>query len=69
MKNDRKPARLQRLNRIVEAWCGVYSRVARRLGVHRSYVSRVARGERTSPLIEEALLAEYDGLRPKPQTE
>ncbi|HEU5453996.1 MAG TPA: helix-turn-helix domain-containing protein [Terriglobales bacterium] len=69
MKNDRKSAKLQRLNRIVDAWCGVYSRVARRLGVHRSYVSRVARGERTSPPIEEALLAEYEGLRPKPQPE
>ena len=69
MKNDRKTAKIQKLNRIVEAWCGIYSRVARRLGVHRSYVSRVARGERASAPIEEALLAEYEGLRPKPQTD
>ena len=37
---------------------GVYSRVARKLGVDRSYVSRVARGERRSPEIEEALRSE-----------
>lgn len=34
---------------------GIYSRVARQLGVDRSYVSRVARGERRSEEIEEAL--------------
>ena len=45
---------------MIEAWCGIYSRVARRLGVHRSYVSRVARGERKSEEIEAALLAEYE---------
>ena len=37
---------------------GIYSRVARQLGVDRSYVSRVARGERRSQEIEEALRAE-----------
>ena len=37
---------------------GLYSRVARKLGVDRSYVSRVARGERRSPRIEAALEAE-----------
>jgi len=37
---------------------GLYARVARRLGVDRSYVSRVARGERTSPEVEAALAAE-----------
>jgi transcriptional regulator with XRE-family HTH domain len=34
---------------------GLYARVARQLGVDRSYVSRVARGERRSPPIEAAL--------------
>ena len=34
---------------------GLYSRVARKLGVDRSYVSRVARGERASKEIEAAL--------------
>ncbi len=37
---------------------GLYARVARRLGVDRSYVSRVARGERTSLKVEAALAAE-----------
>jgi len=37
---------------------GLYSRVARKLGVDRSYVSRVARGERRSRRIEAALEAE-----------
>ena len=37
---------------------GIYSRVARQLGVDRSYVSRVARGERRSKEIEKALRAE-----------
>jgi len=37
---------------------GLYARIARTLGVDRSYVSRVARGERRSPEIEAALRAE-----------
>ncbi len=37
---------------------GLYARVARRLGVDRSYVSRVARGERRSARVEAALKAE-----------
>jgi hypothetical protein len=37
---------------------GLYARVARPLGVDRSYVSRVARGERRSPPIEAALKKE-----------
>jgi transcriptional regulator with XRE-family HTH domain len=37
---------------------GLYARVARQLGVDRSYVSRVARGERRSATIEAALKAE-----------
>ena len=37
---------------------GLYARVARRLGVDRSYVSRVARGERRSPQVEKALQSE-----------
>ena len=37
---------------------GLYSRVARKLGVDRSYVSRVARGERRSEDIEAALATE-----------
>jgi hypothetical protein len=37
---------------------GLYARVARRLGVDRSYVSRVARGERRSRRVERALQAD-----------
>jgi transcriptional regulator with XRE-family HTH domain len=44
--------------RIPGLYRGVYSRVARRVGVDPSYVSRVARGERVSPKVEKALLTE-----------
>ena len=37
---------------------GVYTRIAKQLEVHPSYVSRVARGERRSEKIEQALKAE-----------
>ncbi len=37
---------------------GLYARVARQLGVDRSYVSRVARGERRSPEVQAALKSE-----------
>ncbi len=37
---------------------GIFSRVARQLGVDRSYVSRVANGQRRSAIVEDALLAE-----------
>ena len=44
--------------RIPGLYRGVYSRVARRVGVDPSYVSRVARGERVSSKVEKALIAE-----------
>ena len=37
---------------------GIYSRVARGLGIDRSYVSRVANGQRRSARVEKALLKE-----------
>ncbi len=37
---------------------GIYSRVAQQLGVDRSYVSRVANGQRRSAKVEQALLKE-----------
>lgn len=37
---------------------GLYARVARQLGVDRSFVSRVARGERRSRDVEQALQKE-----------
>jgi transcriptional regulator with XRE-family HTH domain len=47
------------LNRYVQSLCGLYSRIARQLNVDRSYVSRVARGERHSEEIERALSSEF----------
>lgn len=41
---------------------GLYSRVARQLGVDRSLVSRVARGQRRSKRIEAALEAELSRI-------
>ena len=73
VKRDRtgqsSTSRLRRLNALIESLCGLYTRVAVRLGVHRSYVSRVARGERRSEPVENALLAEYDMLQRKPQAD
>ena len=47
------------LNHYVQSLCGLYSRVASRLRVDRSYVSRVARGERHSEEVEQALTSEF----------
>ncbi len=61
MKEQEIPrGKIGKLNRLVESVCGIYSRIARRLHVHRTYVSRVARGERHSPEVENALIAEYE---------
>ena len=57
-KAQSSPAKLKKLNALVDSVCGIYTRVARRLGVHRSFVSRVARGERRSAPVENGLLAE-----------
>jgi hypothetical protein len=42
---------------------GLYTRVARQLGVHPSYVSRVARGERRSDRVYRAIATEISKLR------
>ena len=60
MARETQTAKLQKLKRYIDALCGIYSRVARRLGVDRTYVSRVAKGERRSPEIETALVQEFD---------
>jgi DNA invertase Pin-like site-specific DNA recombinase len=57
-KEKPSTARLRKLNTMVESVCGIYTRVARRFGLHRSFVSRVARGERRSEPVENVLLAE-----------
>lgn len=54
--------KIKRLNELIETVCGIYARIANRLGVHRSFVSRVARGERQSESVQNALLVEYDRL-------
>jgi transcriptional regulator with XRE-family HTH domain len=50
---------LLKLHRLHE---GLYARIARRTGVDASYVSRVARGERHSPKISTALLADLASI-------
>ena len=50
------------VNRYVQSLCGLYSRIARQLQVDRSYVSRVARGERHSEVVERALTTEFDRI-------
>jgi hypothetical protein len=60
MDGSQRRAKLSRLHSYVQTICGMYSRVARRLRVDRSFVSRVARGERRSPEVESALLAELE---------
>jgi transcriptional regulator with XRE-family HTH domain len=53
-------AKLQKLRHYIQTLCGLYSKIARRLGVDRTYVSRVAKGERSSPEVEAALIQEFD---------
>ena len=47
----------------VSLFRGIYNRVAKRLGVDPSYVSRVARGERKSAVVEKALAEEVRLIR------
>ena len=51
---------LLRVAKCVQYFSKLYSRIAGRLGVDRSFVSRVARGERRSPLIESVLIADSE---------
>ena len=54
--------KVTRIHKYIQSLCGIYSRVARKLGVDRSYVSRVARGERHSKEVEVALAREFDQI-------
>jgi hypothetical protein len=45
--------------RAVSLFRGLYARVAHKLGVDASYVSRIARGKRKSKLAEKMLLTEF----------
>jgi hypothetical protein len=62
MKREEPRARMSLVNRYVQSLCGLYSRVARQLKVDRSYVSRVARGERHSSEVESALSSEFNRI-------
>jgi transcriptional regulator with XRE-family HTH domain len=59
--NDNRK-KLLRINEMIQNLCGLYSRVAERVGVTRSYVSRVARGERRSEEIEQTLIREFEDI-------
>lgn len=65
MAQENHTAKLQKLKHYIESLCGIYSRIARRLGVDRTYVSRVAKGQRSSPEVEEALVREFDRTQQK----
>ena len=65
MAQKNRAAKLQKLKHYIESLCGIYSRIAKRLGVDRTYVSRVAKGERHSPEIEAALVQEFDRSQQK----
>jgi transcriptional regulator with XRE-family HTH domain len=65
MEQKNRTAKLQKLRHYIESLCGVYSRIARRLGVDRTYVSRVAKGERRSPEVEAALVRAFDQTQEK----
>lgn len=65
MTQKDNPAKLQKLKQYIDSLCGIYSRIARRLGVDRTYVSRVANGERRSPDVEAALIREFDRTQEK----
>jgi hypothetical protein len=53
--NQQRREKVKKINSLVQSFCGLYSRVARRLRLNPSYVSRVARGERSSEVVEKAL--------------
>ena len=63
MENEgKRGSRIALLNYYVQSLCGLYSRVAKRLQVDRSFVSRVARGERRSEQVEQALSSEFNRI-------
>lgn len=61
--NGDKPDNSMSLIPSVSLFRGIYNRVARRLGVDPSYVSRVARGERKSAVVEKTLADEVRIIR------
>jgi len=65
MSAENTTVKLQKLRNYIQSLCGLYSRIARRLGVDRTYVSKVAKGERRSEEIEAALIREFDRSQEK----
>ena len=61
-KNNTRRKRLSPLE-LHRRFYGMFSRVARRLGVAASYVSMVARGKRSSETVERALENEVAKVR------
>ena len=64
---DSRKQTMSLVNHYVQSICGLYSRIARQLKVDRSYVSRVARGERRSEAVEDALTAEFTRITQIPE--
>jgi hypothetical protein len=60
-QNTRK--KLEHIHAVMQSVCSLYSRVAQRLEVTRSFVSRVARGERRSAEVEDTLIQEFDDIK------
>jgi len=54
---------LLRVAKCVQYFSNLYSRIAGRFGVDRSFVSRIARGERQSALIESFLVADFEHFK------
>lgn len=58
---DDEHIRFSKLNRLA-LYRGIYTRVAQSLGIDRSFVSRVASGQRRSARVEDALLKEIQRI-------
>jgi transcriptional regulator with XRE-family HTH domain len=65
-RHSRRDANARTLLKAHRLHMGVYARVAKKLGMSASYVSRVANGKRKSEKIMRALLAELVAIERKP---
>jgi hypothetical protein len=59
---EKRRKKLGEIQHMMESLCSLYTRVAQQLGVTRSFVSRVARGERSSPVVEQTVIREFDDI-------
>ena len=62
MREATKRKQVCSIHEFVESVRGIYSRVAQATGVHPSFVSRVARGQRKSEAVEGALAVELKSI-------